>query len=352
MRSWTLCLLLVLSACTLPTFDKVAATDNADAGRKPDGGATGQACGRSDELAPKCDRCIQMNCCDAANDCTKGTVCGNDMVAKITPAASFSSEFEPLLGCMQENCDEECGVSWGCTDNYDIAAEKNEYDVPVQLIDFAAVPPRPLPDVTTEACRSLDPACDSGRVARGVSDDAGKVVLALPASFDGFFQFSGGGYTSMTAQWSEPVYRNVGFTQALLTDKDIQNFALATGVHRDASDTFDPALGHIIFRTQNCLPIMYLRRSRPPHAEAPNLQVTIEAAEGASPVFYTDRLGSVAPELEATSATGIGGAFNFPGRNRTVTAFDAETGRRISKVTAVVRPKTIAFVYLMPTTRE
>jgi hypothetical protein len=340
----------VLTSCALPSFDKVAdgKTDDSHA----DGGTQGKACGRSDELAPKCDRCIQANCCALAEACGKGTDCGRDLVADITPAAQFSSEFEPLLGCMQENCDEECGVSWGCLEHYDIAAVEDEYDVPVQIVDFAAVPPRPLPDVTTDACRSIDPGCDSGRVARGVSDDAGEVVLSLPAAFDGFFEFSGGGYAPATAQWSEPVYRNAGFPQSLLTEKDVQNLALATGVHESASDAFDPELGHIIFRAHNCLPIAYVHRSAAPHAEASDVQVTIEAADGSSPIFYTDRLGAVAPELEATSSTGIGGAFNFPGRNRTVTAFDARTGRQISKVTAVVRPQTLAFVYLMPNSSE
>lgn len=341
-----LCMSLCLAACVLPSFDKVGKSKVDD---DADGGAmSGQACGRSAELAPKCDRCIQKNCCDAARACGKGTDCGDDMLAKITPAAQFSSEYEPLLACLQEKCDEECGVSWGCLDDYDIAEASDEYEVPVQIIDFAAVPTRTLPDVTTDACRALDPGCNSGRIARGVSDESGGVVLSLPASFDGFFQFSGGGYASATAQWSEPVFRS-GFVQSLLTQEDIARFAVATGVHKDLSETFDPELGHIIFRTHNCLPISYFHRSKPPHAEAADIQVMIEPAEGSSPVFYTDKLGSVAPELEATSATGIGGAFNFPGRNRTVTAFDAKTGRQIAKVTAVVRPQALAFVYLMPT---
>jgi hypothetical protein len=343
MRRLCVCLSLWLSACVLPHFDKV----ESDATGKPDA-SSAQVCGRSDELAPKCDRCIQMHCCSEAEACTKGTDCGDDMVAPITPASRFSDDFVPLLGCMQEQCDDECGVSWGCTDDYAIESAVDAFQVPVQIVDFAAVPPKPLPDVTTDACRSLDPACDSGRIARSVSDDSGQVELSLPANFDGFFQFSGGGYASATAQWSEPVYRNAGFPQSLLTDMDIQNFALATGVHADATDTFDPALGHIIFRVQNCLPITYIRRTAAPHAEAANVQIMIEDAKGSSPVFYVDRLGSVAPELEATSATGLGGAFNFPGRNRTVTAFDAKTGRQLANVTAVVRPKAIAFVYLVP----
>ena len=107
-----------------------------------------------------------MNCCDAAKACGKGSACGDDMVAMITPSATFSDDFVPLLGCMQEHCDDECGVSWGCIDDYDVAAADDEYQVPVQIVDFAAVPPRLVPDVTTDACRSLDPGCDSGRVAR------------------------------------------------------------------------------------------------------------------------------------------------------------------------------------------
>lgn len=340
---------LFTAGCVLPAFKKVPGTD---AGPMTTSTVPGKACGLSDKLPQTCDACIRKSCCDLAKACGSGTACGKDLLKPITPLATLSESFDPLLDCMQQNCDDACHVSWGCVDNYSWTTPQPSYDITVTVDDFAAEPPMPLPGVTVNACQSVDPACKSGKVSGAVTDDKGEAKLTLTSRFEGFFDFSGGGYTSSTAQFSEPLYQVAGFRQYQLTDGAIQFLAVTTGVHKTVDEKFDPSLGHIIFRAQNCLPPRYLDRDNPPHAEAAGVHVSVDPNENASPVFYTDKSGGVSLSQDATSSTGLGGAFGFPAHNLTVTATDAATSRKVATGTVVVRPATIGFIYLVPSSKQ
>lgn len=340
--------LLLAAGCVLPEFKKVAAHKDAGSTSNRDAMA-GQACGLSNKLAPRCDACIRESCCDLAKQCGADSACGKDFVKLVTPVAELSEAFDPLLECMQRNCDDACQVSWGCVGRYNWKVPKDAYDITVRVIDFAATPDVPLPGVTVDACQSVDPSCNTGKVASAVTDDNGEVKLTLAAGFDGFFGFTGGGYAPSTAQFSEPLYRIAAFTQYQLTESAIQTLALVTGVHKSSQEMFDPSVGHMIFRTQNCLPLRYLHRDEPPHAEAAGVRVSVAPNEGASPIFYTDKSGGVSLSLDATTSNGFGGTFNLPAHNPTVTAIEATSGQKLASGTVVIRPATIGFVYLVPT---
>jgi hypothetical protein len=331
-------LLLLSAACVLPEFKKVEPAD----------ASSGKACGLSDKLPKGCNACIQESCCDLAKACGHGTACGRDLLEPITPAADFSEDFDPLLGCLQRFCDQACDVSWGCVGNYSVPAPMDPYSIGVHVIDFAADPEMSLPDVTVSACNSVDPACQSGKVVSQVTDGDGNVALSVTPSFDGFFSLSGGGYASSTVQWSEPLYRISGFTQYQLTDASIGALAVVTGVHQSFDQPFDPNVGHMIFRIQSCLPLRYLGNSDFPRAEASDVRVRFEPNDGATSVFYTDKSGGVALALEATSSNGFGGAFNLPARNLSVTAVDSISDRTVATGTVVIRPGTVGFIYLVP----
>jgi hypothetical protein len=341
-------LLLCASACVLPSFEKVGSTD----GGKSAPPLAGKACGLSDQLTRNCDSCIRKNCCDLATACGKGTACGKDLLKPITPNSDPSQDFEPLLDCMQQSCDEACGVSWGCLDNYSWPVPKSAYDIPVRVIDFAAAPEMPLPGVTVDACQSIDPGCESGKARSAISDENGEVTLNVATIFDGYFEFSGGGYASTTLQWSEPVYRVGGFTQPLLNDSAIQALAIITGVHTSGDQPFDPNVGHMIFHVQSCLPSKYLEHEGPPHAEAADVAVSFDPSDGASMIFYTDKSGNVSLPQRATSTNGYGGAFNLPARAVTVTARDATSDRVLATGTIVIRPGTLGFMNLLPTSKR
>jgi hypothetical protein len=342
--------LLALGAlgCVLPDFQKVATEPNTDAGAQDAATASGPTCGLSNRLPKSCNACIRQNCCDLAKSCGQGTACGADLLKPITPATQVSSDFDALLGCMQNQCDEACDVTWGCIDKYSWPVPSKDYGFRVDVIDFAAEPRMPLPGVTVDACQSVDPTCQSGRTSRAVTDKNGSVMLSVPPAFEGFFSFSGAGYAPSTTQWTEPIYRVSNFTQFQLTSDALAGLAVATGVHKSFAEPFDPTTGHVIFRVQGCLPVRYLDNTGLPHAEAADVKVSISPNPGASRVFYTDKSNAVALALDRTSSRGVGGAFSLPASNLTVSAVDMKSGREVSTGTVLVRARGVAFMYMLP----
>jgi hypothetical protein len=340
---------VLLAGCVLPSFERGEASDAGPSGADVDAGPDpGPACGLSDELPDACDRCIRLNCCDLASACGEGTACGEDLLEPITPAADFSTDFDPLLGCMQRECNVECDVDFGCVDDYRWPTLSEPSTVPVKVIDFAAEPDLPLEDFTVKACQALDPSCESGKVDEAQTDADGIAELTLPPGFSGFFEISGGDYVESTAQWSEPVHRASGFTHYMLRARDINALALVTGVHTRVDEPFEPGSGHLIFRVEGCLPLRYLAADERPIAEVSGVHVEFAPNDFGSDIFYTDGSGSVSLTLEETSADGVGGAFEVPARNLTVTATDVRSGRSIATGSVAVRPGALGFAYLAP----
>lgn len=341
-------LVLCSAACVLPDYERVAA-EGGGAGSPAE--LPGKACGLSDQLPRSCDACIREECCDAARDCPAGSDCGKDLLKPITPVAEVSAGFEPLLGCLQSKCNAACKVDWGCVGDYTWPVPEDDYEFDVSVVDFAAEPEMPLPDVTVAACQSVDPACESGRVSEAVTGAEGRVSLTVPPTFDGFFSFSGGDHAPSTAQWTEPVYRISDFTQYQLSQGALLALASAAGIHSTPQQQFDANVGHMIFRVQNCVPQRFLHNLQPPRAEASDVQVSFGEQPGASRIFYVDKSGNLSLELDATSTQGVGGVFSLPARNLSVTAVDAVSGDEIADGTVVVRPGAIGFIYLLPKSR-
>lgn len=362
-----LCIYVVLigaAGCVLPGYDENAAPAKITKNHKPDGGTdggtdagmddggmvefSGPACGLSNKLPRSCDACIRKSCCDLAKECSAGSACSKDMLERITPAADFSSDFDKLLGCMQEKCDDACKVNWGCVDNYSWPEPKDDLNVDVTVVDFAAVPDKPISGVDVQACQAIDPACTTGKVTSGKTSKSGTVALTLPPEFNGFFSFDGGGYLESTVLWTEPVYRTAGFKQLQLTADALEALAVITGEHKSSSDKFDPAAGHLIFRAQNCLPLRYVDRPTPPHAQQEDVVFSFEPKGGASRVFYTEPNGGVSVTLKATTRDGVGGAFEAPATNISVHAVDTHSGKEFASGSVRVRAGAIGYAYFVP----
>jgi hypothetical protein len=347
MRAIIVCLAAIGAAgCVLPSYDEHGANKTgADDAKSM---LQGAACGLSNKLPTTCDACIRKHCCDLAKDCGSGTECGKDLLEPITPVAEFSTEFDPLLACMQDHCDEACEVSWGCVDDYKWPVPKQDLDVVVTVVDFAAVPDKPLADVDVQACEAVDAACQSGKVTSAKTGKDGKVELKLPHEFDGFFSFSGAGYTDSTVQWTEPAYRVSGFKQLQLQPEALAELAVIVHEHKKVDEPFDPDAGHLIFRAQNCLPMRYLEAQDSPRGQAAGVEVMFEPNDGASQIFYTQPNGGVSITLEATTSDGVGGAFDVPATNVDVHAVDAHSGKEVAGGSVRVRAGAIGYAYLVP----
>jgi hypothetical protein len=346
--------LLAAPACVLPAYEEVDAQGDSirAEGGMPAVLSEAGACGLSHMLEPECDACIRQNCCELAEECGEGTECGEDLLEPITPLADFSEDFDPLLGCMQRECQRECQVNWGCVGDYEWPEPEESYGFEVRVIDYAAEPSQPIAEVDVQACIEVDAACDSGRVDAVVTDDDGKAALEVPSDFDGFFTFSGGGYLDTTVKWSEPVYRATDWTHYELQESAVEALALITGVHQSSDDEFEPGTGHFIFRVQSCLPLRYTSSGGFPSSEVAGVRVEFEPSDGASQVFYTTESGGVSTTLDASTADGLGGAFNVPARNITARAIDVESGDVVAEGLVHVREGTIGYVYFLPESRR
>ena len=340
------CLGALATGCVLPSFERAEAGDAgpADVDSGPD---PGPACGLSAELPDDCDRCVRLNCCELAEECGEGTACGDDLLEPVNPAADFSTDFDPLLGCMQRECNDACDVDFGCIGDYQWPTPTEDLEVPVRVVDYAAEPDMPLVDFDVKACQGVDPACDSGLVDEAQTDADGIAELTVPPGFLGHFRVSGGEYADSIAQWSEPVQRVGGFTHYMLRPQDVQALAVVTGVHASFDEPFAPDTGHLIFRVQGCLPLRYLDGDRP-NAEVSGARVDFAPNDLGADVFYTDDTGSVSLTLEATTSDGLGGVFEAPARNVTVTATDVNSGREIATASVRVKMGGIGLVYLAP----
>ena len=341
--------LLASGGCLLPSFEKVEEEPAPDAGPEQ-APLPGQACGLSDQLPRSCDACIREECCELAEACPEGSACGKDLLKDLHPAQTVSEEFDPLLACLQGKCDAQCEINWGCVDSYSVPAAKESSSFEVTLVDFASNS-LTVDEVTVKACRGVDPGCTSGKVSEGVSVD-GKVTLDVPSDFDGYFSFDGGDlggipYVSSTAQWSEPIFRLTDWKHFLISEGSLRALALVTEHHSSEDDAFDPSRGHLIFRIQGCLPMRFLGTPVLPRAEVADIQVVAAPSDGASKLFYTENAGNVSLTLEQTSNDGVGGGFDFPARNVSVTAKRAD-GREVARGSVRLKAGAIGYVYLRP----
>lgn len=323
-------------ACLLPNFEQ--------------GSKETQVCGLESDVTDTCRACIAQKCCEEAMTCSEDEACSADFGKPIHPAQDFDPAFDPMLGCMQAQCEAACDVNWGCVDDYAFPNRSASYDVQVATVDFANE--TPIDAVNVKVCRAVDPDCRNGLLDEDVSD-SGSATLTLPGNFDGFFAFEGGSfsgapYVNSTVQWSEPIYRLTDFTHYMISEPNLYAFAGLTEYLSSAGRTeFDPERGHLIVRTQGCLPLRYLGTEQPPLAETAGIVVEAQPHDGASRFYYTEVNGLVSLPLEETTTDGVAGAFELPAGTVTVTAKRADTGEVVARTTLPVRPGEIAFAYMV-----
>jgi hypothetical protein len=332
----------VLGGCALPDFETA---------RPGELLSSGPACGLSSELDESCDACIRSQCCELSEACAEGTACGEDLLEPITPIADYSTDFDELLGCMQNHCATECKVHWGCVDQYTWPEIEGPIDQGIGVVDF--VSNDPVEGASVMVCDASDPTpnCRSGKVAMAVTDDAGEVRLrGLSQDLDNLYRFEAPDFLSATARFSEPMQRLAGFTQFEVRALDLAAFALATGVHTTLDEPFPANVGHIIVRVQSCLPLRYLETDL--RATGPDVRIEYDEIEGASRFFYSEPTGEVSATRTDTSVFGYGGAFNFPQRNIELRAIDTLSGSEVASGRVQTVPGGMGFLYLLPRSRK
>jgi hypothetical protein len=328
---------MLCHACVLTDFQRVG-SDKAnsvmqDAGPTiPDGGLPG--------ATSDCSSCIAQQCMQLLTGC--GADCAK-LSFPISPATNAPTGATDFLGCLKDQCDDTCNVTWGCVGHYKWPTPAAPFTIDLQVSDLISTSQR-LSDVSVQACQASDPGCTSGLMAQGTTDLTGHVSLTVPRGFIGYFLLKGSDdYMPGIGLWSQPAYWVVNARNQPLVSWTVADF-LASG-----TDTkVDHAKSHLVFQVLNCLPLR-LSGNATANAEAEDVKVSFTPpGQDSSQVFYTITGSVIDRTRDRTSATGasFGGAFNLPSQN--VTIVGQHNGVEVSRAAIQMRPGAVGFLYLLP----
>jgi hypothetical protein len=208
----------------------------------------------------------------------------------------------------------------------------------------------PLTNVPVKACSTVyDPSCANSVPANGWanSGDAGMVMLTLPNSFGGFFQFGLDAGLFTTSFYASQLLAGETDTTIAATMLPLSATfgleAVLQGVHLD-HDT-DGGLGHILVTVFDChdhsAPGVYLTPS----------EVAPPGGQYETQIFYTVGTGGQSSEVPSTSAkytdnAGTGGILNVPAGEINVKAFRYSDNVPVGVINLLVPPGTAASAIL------
>jgi hypothetical protein len=350
---WSLLCALLATACVLPDYDVETSKDrerDASADTGPTGATSAeQMVAILPNAEPECASCAKDNCVAEREAC--GADCA-DFKWPVSPAWQVSSDkADAYVRCLARQCDAQCGVLWGCAKNY-VFPEARDASVTIRVTD-AAMPGLEIEGIRVKACQDLDPSCQSaiGEASTAVTNAAGRAVLALPPSFEGYFfieqaepSADGNKYVPMTVVWSQPLYK----IESLLT-VSIFKEGLIPALASTAEKVL-PGKGHMVFKAQNCLPQRYVDNPEL-NADAEGVIANYAPRGDGSRVYYTRNGLKISPEAENTSVdgAGFGGAFNLSPGSVSVTGVHEDV--EVSNAVYTVRRDTLGIVFLLPKPR-
>jgi hypothetical protein len=293
-----------------------------------------------------CAACLTSQCSAQRSAC--GDAC-KDMKLPISPATELSTDADPLVQCMVDQCDDSCNVRWGCVDKYVWPNPPNAYNVVLKIVD--PLSNQGVKDVSVSACEGVDPGCavGGGLSSAGTTDDTGHVTLQLQSGFFGYFLIEAGPeYFPVIAYSSQPTYRVVNsFTLNIFQRSWLGLMAtmLQSEVHSDA--------GHIIFRAENCLPVRFASSSAATTAYASGVTVSYSrAGANSTRVFYT--IGGLMVDPSATGTTpqgsGYGGAFNLPAGQTSIVGSHGNVD--VMNAGIPLRADALGMLFLLPNARN
>src|SRR6185312_14630512 len=134
---WFLCL-VVVSGCVLPDYEiGGAAEGSASRDQKDAGSGEGEgnmASGKGQALLAgadeACERCVVDNCQSERSDC--GDACSR-FNWPVSPAWTVGEQSEAFVKCLAMQCEDNCKVTWGCTENYSLPQPRDDYPVTIRV---------------------------------------------------------------------------------------------------------------------------------------------------------------------------------------------------------------------------
>jgi hypothetical protein len=310
---------------------------------QPDAATPPTAKAQLDKATMTCEACLTSECKSERSSC--GNTC-DTLTWPVSPDWNVPDVADGFSRCLFQKCAVECDALWGCVDKYSLPAPKGPYNVTVRVVDPISNS-EPVENAKVTACGGADPGCAAGvgMESMDVTDAGGRARLTVPADFFGYFQIDGGDkFLPSTVMWSQPTYRaDTGFGASLFQKIWVE------AVTKTLRVTRDPDRGHVIFRTQNCLPLRYLE-SNESEAAAQNIRVSFSPSAGTD-TFYTTYGLAIDPKAPTTlpGGNGYGGALNFePGNLAIVGSLD---DRQVTNATLPLRANAMGLVFLAPNTK-
>jgi hypothetical protein len=343
--------LIAANGCVLRDYRKVGSDQNQQesagsgtAALNLDGGPMAPD-GTLPGASAECNTCIAQSCAEQLSEC--GTDCA-DLSIPISPATAAPGNTAPFLACLQQQCESTCHVTWGCVKKYRWPAAPAPYTIDLRVNDLIQADHR-LTSAHASACLSSDPGCTagSGRIAEGMTDAVGHVLLTVPRDFVGYFLVkSTDDYMPTLGLWSQPAYLvDNARTQPMIS------WAVADYLGSSTGTVVDRQASHLIFQVLNCLPLRFSGNAVV-NSQAEDVQITYTyPAENSSQVFYTITGSVIDRSRDRTSASGssYGGVINLRTQTTTITAH--YEGMEVSRAAVQMQAGTVAFVYMLPDAR-
>jgi hypothetical protein len=209
-------------------------------------------------------------------------------------------------------------------------ADAPSYKLTMHLQD--AVSAAPLPGIVAQLCRKLDLTCDNP-ILMTAADDTGGVTMQIEAAFDGYVQLTGSKIAPSLYFLIPPTSGDLDLPTVPLTSP----FVAAGIVQTAGGTTWNKERGIVLLNAFDCQ-----------GKGAANITYSI----GGTPdpdtfVFYlVNALPTTA--VTVTDDTGYGGLVNVPAGVTTVSALLEPSGRKVSKISVLVRAGYVSYSSVTP----
>jgi len=225
----------------------------------------------------------------------------------------------------------EVNPQWSCEATQPTDAQG--YKLTMHLTD-AIDSTKVLPGVQAQLCRKLDVTCDSPVGSMAVADETGLVTLQVEKNFDGFVQLTDPKIAPSMYFLTPPASGDLDLPMVPLASP----FAAGSIVFQAGGSTWAKDTSGIVLLTAfDC-----------EGKAAANINFSIGGApdEGTFIFYLVNALPTTSTSV--TDDTGYGGLVNVPAGVTTVTASLGEGGRKVSKISILVRPGYVSYSSVTP----
>ena len=189
----------------------------------------------------------------------------------------------------------------------------------------------PLTGVNATLCRKLDVTCDKILGGDILTDEAGKVSLAVTSGFDGYARFQSPEIAPALYFFNPPVISDLPqFSLSIGGPEVIALLALQAGVQQQ------PDRGVLLINARDCT-----------GAPAAGVQLTSSEDDALAQSFYSVQ-GLPSDKATATDSSGYGGVLNAATGTITVTGTVAATGLELGRVTLLAQANTLTYGAVVP----